>query len=175
MPHTSGSLYNDPIWGHQGRNQQFGGGSSGGGSVALKGSMLANPWLQAGVQGGGALLQSLFGNREGKRHEKWQNEQTRRLMELFGGQLGSGPVIGPQQTQLLTSQFQEGQQPLLDKLGFQATRQAGLSSPESQRLRMETQLPVMARFQTALGLENIRLTQQEESELRRLMTMLARG
>lgn len=134
-----------------------------------------NPALQAGLQGGGAFLQALFGNREGRRHEKWQNEQTRRLMELFRGQLGAGPVISPQQIQGLTSQFREGQQPLLDKLGFQASRFTNLSSPEAVRTTAQAQLPVIGQFQTALGLENIRLTQQEESDIRRFMTMLARG
>lgn len=135
-------------------------------------SFLANPYAQAGIQGVGGLLQSLFGNREGRRHEKFRNEEIRKLLESFRGQLGAGPVINPQQMRSLTSQFQEGAQPTLNRLGFQASRQAGLASPEAHRLTAEAQLPLLAQFQGGLAQRNIGLTEQRNADLRRLMTSL---
>lgn len=135
-------------------------------------SFLGSPGFNFAAQGIGGLLQSLFGNREGKRHEKFRNEQIRKLLESFRGQLGAGPVIGPQQIQSLTSQFQEGAQPTLDRLGFQASRQAGLASPEAHRLTAEAQLPLLAQFQGGLAQQNIGLTEQRNAGLRRLMTSL---
>lgn len=177
MAHTSGSLYNDPIWGHQRGNQQFGGGGGGdfgSGQFASKASFFANPYAQAGIQGGGAFLQALFGNREGKRHEKFRNEQIRKLLASLEGQVGSGPVISPQQIQSLTSQFREGQQPLLDRLGFQASRFTNLSSPEALRTTAQAQLPLITQFQGGLAQQNIGLTQQRDFDAQRLIASLLR-
>lgn len=132
-----------------------------------------NPVAQAGLQGGGQFLQLLFGDREGKRHRKFQHEQQRMLAKLFGGQLGSGSVINPQQMQMLTSQFQQGARPTLDMLGFQATRHAGLSSPEAHRLGAQAQLPLLAQFQGGLARQNISLTQSRDAQLRQLLASLS--
>lgn len=172
------SLYNDPIWGYKRNNQQFGGSPPDGFDYSQfmpKQNFWNSPGFGMATQGLGGLLESLFGNREQKRHEKWQHGQARDLMSMFRGQLGSGPVIDPQQMNRLRSYFTQGMQPQMDQIGYGASRHAGLSSPESHRLTANAQMPLMAQFLGNLSQQNIGMTQNRDAMLRQLMAALVRG
>jgi hypothetical protein len=164
MPHHMGSPYN---------NQQRGGFDWS--QFMPKQSFWSSPGFGMAAQGVGGLLQALFSGGEQRRHEKWQHGQQRRLMDMFGGQLGSGPVINPDQMNRLQSYFTQGMQPQMDKIGYGASRHAGLASPESHRLTANAQMPLMAQFLGNLSQQNISMTQNRDMMLRQLMAALTRG
>lgn len=135
-----------------------------------------NPWMSfaGGVAPG---LIGAFGALADSPQKKMMRQQMGRQTDMYGQlrwRSGLGQdVITPQMQQQMLGQYRQSMEPTLASQMWSASRNAGMSSPQTQNMFMRQWMPMMSGYANQLNMANQQMRQSRDADLRSGLLRLA--